>query len=131
MQKHDIQSRQDIEILVRTFYGKVRQHPSIGPFFNETIKDWNEHIEKLTGFWETNLLGVKAYHGNPLKAHISVDQNFNNGLEQAHFGNWLQLWFNTIDTLYAGETAQKAKESAKKIAHIMFIRLFEARKQPR
>ncbi len=128
MQKHDIRSRQDIEVLVKAFYGKVRQHPSIGPFFNETIKDWDEHIEKLTGFWETNLLGVRAYHGNPLKIHISVDQNVSNGLEQAHFGNWLQLWFNTVDALYAGKNALKAKENARKIAHIMFIRLFEARK---
>ncbi|MCG8384912.1 MAG: group III truncated hemoglobin [Cytophagales bacterium] len=128
MQKHDIRSRRDIEVLVQAFYRKVRQHPSIGPFFNETIKDWDEHIEKLTGFWETNLLGVRAYHGNPLKIHISVDQNFSNGLEQAHFGNWLQLWFNTVDALYAGKNALKAKENARKIAHIMFIRLFEARK---
>lgn len=127
MDKHDIQSRQDVENLVRSFYGKVRQHPEIGPFFNETINDWSEHIEKLTNFWETNLFFIKAYKGNPLRAHISVDAQFGHSIEKAHFGNWLELWFSTVDDLYEGKNAHLAKERARNMANIMFIRIFQAR----
>lgn len=126
--KHDIQSRQDVETLVRTFYDQVRSHPEIGPFFNETITDWPEHLSKLSDFWETNLFFVKAYKGNPLRTHIEVDHNFDNKMEQAHFGHWLQLWISTIDRLYEGENAGLAKERARSIAHVMFIRIFQARK---
>lgn len=129
MEKHDIASRQDIETLIRTFYGRVRQHREIGPFFNETITDWTEHINKLSDFWETNLFFKKAYKGNPLQAHISVDNNFDNSIEQAHFGNWLELWFSTIDDLFQGENAHLAKERARSMAHMIFIRLFQARKR--
>lgn len=128
MEKHDIQSRQDVETLVRTFYGKVRQHPDIGPLFNEMITDWTEHIDKLSDFWETNLFFVKRYKGNPLRAHIGVDEHFDQTIEQAHFGNWLELWFSTVDDFYEGKNAQLVKERARSMAHIMFIRIFQARK---
>lgn len=129
MDKHDIQSRQDVETLVRSFYAKVRRHTELGPFFNETISDWNEHIQKLTGFWVTNLFFIKAYKGNPLRAHIAVDDSFDNTIEQSHFGNWLELWFSTVDELYNGKNAHLAKERARNMAHIMFIRIFQARNQ--
>jgi len=129
MEKNDIESRQDIETLIRTFYGKVRQHPEIGPFFNETITDWTEHINKLSDFWQTNLFFVKAYKGNPLKAHLAVDNDFGKSIEQAHFGHWLQLWFSTVDDLFDGRNAHLAKERARSMAHIMFIRIFQERKK--
>lgn len=116
-----------METLVRSFYGKVRQHPEIGPFFNETITDWSEHIDKLNNFWETNLFFVKAYKGNPLRAHISLDTQFGHSIEQSHFGNWLELWFSTVDELYEGKNAHLAKERVRNMAHIMFIRIFQAR----
>ncbi|MEO9803958.1 MAG: group III truncated hemoglobin [Reichenbachiella sp.] len=127
MIKHDIRSRQDVELMVNTFYDKVRQHHSIGPFFNEIITDWSEHLSKLADFWETNLFFVKAYKGNPLRAHLSVDQHFNNEIEQAHFGHWLQLWFETLDDLFEGKNKELAKERARSMAHIMFLRIFQAK----
>ena len=131
MNKPDIQSRADIEILIRNFYQKVRRHTIIGTLFNEVIDDWEEHILKLTDFWQTNLFFVKAYKGNPLKAHIRVDQQFGNSIEQAHFGHWLQLWFETLDQLYEGKNATLAKERARSMAHIMYLRIFQARKEDR
>ncbi len=127
--KKDIKDRQDIATLIRTFYSSVRQHPEIGPFFNETIHDWSGHIEKLTDFWETNLFFKKAYKGNPLKAHIDVDANFDHSIEQVHFGHWLELWFSTVDRLFEGRLADLSKERARNMANIMFIRIFQARQK--
>lgn len=127
MNKHDILSRQDVELLVNTFYSKVRRHDSIGPIFNEIITNWPEHLSRLADFWETNLFFVKAYKGNPLRAHLSVDQHFDNKIQQAHFGHWLQLWFETLNDLFEGKNKELAKERARSMAHIMFVRIFQAR----
>lgn len=128
MEKEDILCRQDVETLIHTFYAKVRKHAALGPFFNETIEDWQEHLIKLSNFWETNLFFVKAYKGNPLRVHVNVDSKFDCSIEQAHFGYWLELWFTTIDELFEGKNAHLAKERARNMAHIMFIRIFESRK---
>ena len=59
MIKVDIQTRADSEILICQFYGQVRKHAVIGALFNEFIEDWEEHIMKLTDFWQTNLFFIK------------------------------------------------------------------------
>lgn len=127
MEKKDIESRKDIELLVHTFYEKVRRHDALGPIFNETIDDWDEHLDKLCGFWETNLFLVKKYDGNPLRAHLKVDEDTGHKVDQIHFGNWLNLWFETLDELFEGKNAEVAKHRARNMAHIMFIRIWEAR----
>ncbi len=123
----DIETEQDVELLVHQFYERVRQHPEIGRFFNETIKDWDAHLEKLTKFWMANLFGASGFIGNPMKAHIETDRAFDHQIEQAHFGHWLQLWFSTLDELFMGINANQAKERARNIAHITFIKMYQAR----
>lgn len=130
MNKTDIQSREDVGALVRNFYTRVRQHPAIGKFFTETITDWEVHLEHLTDFWESNLFMVNRFKGNPMRKHIHLDKNFNHSLEQVHFGHWLELWVATVDSLYIGEKANLAKERARNIAHILFLRIFQARNVP-
>ena len=127
--KQDIQDRNDVFTLVSAFYAKVRQNKEIGPFFNETIDDWPAHLEKLTDFWETNLFLVSKFRGNPMKAHKEVDQNFNNTLEQKHFGEWLNMWFETIDELYEGERANIAKNRARNMAHNLFMNVYMSREK--
>lgn len=131
MASRDITNREDIYILVRTFYDKIKKDPLIGPFFLETIPThkWEAHLLKLTDFWETNLLFVKKFKGNPIKAHKDLDVAFKNSINQVHFGKWLALWLTTIDSLYTGEKATLAKERARNIGHMLFLRIFEARQQ--
>lgn len=127
MAKRDLATRVDVETLVHTFYGRVRKHNTLGPFFNETIEDWPVHLDKLVDFWEANLFLRKGYQGNPMKMHIDLDRSFDHQIEQAHFGHWLELWFSTLDTLYAGPKATQAKERARNMAHMLFMRIFQAR----
>ncbi|HET8838866.1 MAG TPA: group III truncated hemoglobin [Flavobacteriaceae bacterium] len=125
--KKDIQSREDIFLLVDTFYKKVRKDALIGPIFNSQIDNWPEHLEKLTDFWETNLLFERKYKGNPLLAHQLVDEKSNFSVEQIHFGTWLNLWYATIDNLFEGENASTAKRRARKMSTFMFLKIFENR----
>ena len=124
----DLQNRKDVNLLINRFYQKVRQDDFIGHFFNETIKDWDAHLEKLTDFWEANLFFKAGYKGNPPKAHQEVDQAFDHSISEKHFGQWLLLWVQTVDELFEGEKALAAKTRARKMATMLFMKIFEARK---
>ena len=125
--KQDIQNRGDVFTLVSTFYAKVRENEEIGYFFNETIEDWPVHLEKLTDFWETNLFMVSKFKGNPQRAHKEVDAEFSHSIEQKHFGEWLNMWFATIDELFEGERANIAKNRARNMAGNLFMNMYLSR----
>lgn len=127
MEKKDIKTRDDIFLLVSTFYGKVRKDAVLGPFFNETITDWDEHLNKLTTFWESNLFLKTKYLGNPLEAHANVDRLFDHSITDKHFGLWLNLWMQTIDGLFVGDYAENAKYRARKMGTFLYLKIFEAR----
>ena len=127
--KQDIQNREDVYKLVSTFYAKVRDNEKIGYVFNEIIEDWPSHLEKLTDFWETNLFFVSKFRGNPMQAHVDVDRHFNNSIEQKHFGEWLNMWFETVDELFEGDRASIAKNRARNMASNLFMAVYEHRQQ--
>ena len=88
MIKSNLQTRDDIEKLVRSFYGKVQKDEVLGPFFNYAIKtdeEWEKHYQLLTAFWELNLMEVKGFNGNPAKAHHRIDKAFKQAITTAHF----------------------------------------------
>ncbi len=124
-----IKNRADIENLVNSFYSKIREDDMLGPIFNSHIPNdmWKVHLDKLSDFWETNLFGVAKFKGSPTQKHINVDKNLNYGIEQKHFGKWLELWFETIDDLFTGEYADKAKDSARKMSTGQFLAIWQQR----
>nr|WP_299220828.1 group III truncated hemoglobin [uncultured Aquimarina sp.] len=127
MNERDIETRDDIFNIVSQFYTKVRKEKVLGPIFNHVIKNWDEHLDRLTDFWETNLLFVTKYKGNPIKAHQEVDATFQGNITEHHFGIWLNLWFTTIDELYSGEKADTAKRRARKMSTHLHIKMYESR----
>ena len=68
MGEKDIKSREDVSFLVTKFYEKVRKDDTLGPFFDR-IENWDEHLDRLTTFWESSLFLQTKYYGNPLEAH--------------------------------------------------------------
>lgn len=124
-----IESRQDIQLLVAQFYAKVRTDAALGPIFNTVIPEekWPEHLDKLTDFWETSLFGVQKYKGNPLLKHQHADAVVGNKIENEHFGKWLYLWFQTLDELFIGELAQRAKDAARNMSVVQFVAIWKAR----
>lgn len=123
-----LNSRNQIALLVVEFYKKIRVQEELGPIFNNVITDWPHHLHHLTNFWESSLLRAKSYHGNPIEKHQEVDQKVNHSIEMRHFGIWLQLWFETIDEHFHGETAQLAKNRARNMSTFIFLKINEARK---
>ncbi|MDO5510670.1 MAG: group III truncated hemoglobin [Weeksellaceae bacterium] len=122
----DISSREHIEQLVYAFYGKIREDEMLGPIFNSHIaeEEWSAHLEKLSDFWETNLFGIPKFKGSPTQKHIQVDKNLNYTIEQEHFGRWMQLWFETIDEMYEGTLADRAKNAARKMSTGQYLAIW-------
>jgi hemoglobin len=125
--KKDIENRADISVLVHTFYDKIRVDEEIGHYFNELIKDWDAHLEKLTDFWETNLFTIRKYKGNPIAVHNKVDENFNGEISSNEFGIWLNYWFQTLDSLFEGENAETLKRRARKMGSFLYLNMFRNR----
>lgn len=126
--KKEIKNRDDVYLLVSSFYKKVRSDDTLGPFFAK-IEDWDEHLDKLTTFWESSLFLQTKYYGDPLQAHVKADQEFNNTISDYHFGVWLNLWYQTIDELFEGEVADNAKRRARKMGTFLYLKIFEARQK--
>jgi hemoglobin len=127
--KKEIENREDISLLVHTFYDKIRADKEIGFYFNMVITDWDAHLEKLTDFWETNLFAVKKYKGNPLETHNKVDDHFEGKITSNEFGIWLNYWFQTLEELFVGENVETLKRRARKMGTFLFLSMFENRKK--
>ncbi len=113
-----IATREEIKILVDSFYDKVKLDSLIGPIFNDTAKvNWDEHLPRLYNFWEDLLLGTNNYNGRPFPPHISLN------LKMEHFERWLQLFFITVDENFIGLKAEEAKSRALRIAKNFSVNL--------
>jgi hemoglobin len=125
----NIEDRDDVSFLVRSFYAKVRKNNILGPIFNDIVKDWEIHLEHLTDFWEMVLLqsGPGAGKFNPIPVHKEVDDHTQSKISELHFNNWLELWFETLDQHFSGEVAEYAKAHAQKMAYILLFKIREGR----
>lgn len=110
----DIADRDDVERLVRDFYRQAAMDDVLGPVFEAAAVDWRAHIATLVDFWSWQLLGVRGYEGNPLRAHASVHHVV--PFTAAHYARWLDLFESTVDSLFAGPVADLAKARGRKMA---------------
>ena len=118
----DIETRDDVERLVRAFYSKAMTDPIIGFIFTDVAKlDLEEHVPVITSFWETVLLGGRSYSGGAFAPHAVLHGKV--GLKAGHFERWLKLWFGTVDELYDGEVADQAKVHALRVGQAFLRRL--------
>jgi len=118
----DIQSRNDIELLMNTFYEKVKKDDTIGFIFNDIAKvNWEYHLPIICDFWETLLLDAASYSKNAMAVHYTLNRKI--PLEEKHFQRWLQLFSETVDDLFTGDIATMAKTKAKSIAALMQFKM--------
>ncbi|WP_113663788.1 group III truncated hemoglobin [Pedobacter nanyangensis] len=118
MASEDISNLQDIQLLVNTFYSRVRENELLGPIFNDILKNrWPEHLEKMYRFWQTILLEVPTYSGSPFPPHAKLP------VSQLHFDTWLQLWHGTLDEFFVGEKAEEAKWRGSRMAEMFMFKI--------
>lgn len=128
--KKDLETKEEIHQLVDYFYTQLRKDKLLAPIFLKVIPDshWNGHILKITDFWSSILFSNMDYSGNPMETHIKLDKTTNYQIDQTYFDRWLEIWYESIDELFAGKNANILKDRARNIAHIMWIKIFSTRK---
>ena len=111
----DIENRQDIQVLVDSFYEKVKVDNLLGPVFAGL--NWPHHLPIMYNFWSSMLLGDQSYRGNPFEKHLRL------AITSEHFKRWLELFKETVDQNFAGEKAEEVKMRADSIAGIFQLRM--------
>ncbi|WP_276499793.1 group III truncated hemoglobin [Pontibacter litorisediminis] len=118
MQKKDIETEEDIKLLVDTFYGFVNEDELLSPVFNSFAQiNWQQHLPIMYNFWSSLLFGSMAYKGQPFPKHLRLP------IQQEHFERWVVLFTQTIAVLFDGPKAEEAKYKAKSIARIFQMRM--------
>lgn len=119
--KTDIKNRGDIELLVNSFYDKVKTDPVIGYLFNDVAHvNWSEHLPKMYNFWENIIFYTGNYSGSPMVVHRALHQK--SKMTEGHFNHWVQLFTATVDALFKGERADEIKSRAVNIAQVMMYK---------
>src|SRR5690625_1697541 len=78
-------TEENIEVMVYTFYSRIRRHDTLGPVFNDRLEGrWKLHQENMVDFWSNVFLRTGRYFGNPLIKHRNVKT-----IERWHFAEWL------------------------------------------
>ena len=123
--KKEILSINDVRLLVDCFYDKIREDNFLSKIFNDVIEDrWPEHLEKMYCFWQTVLLEEHTYHGSPFLPHANLP------VEAVHFGRWLKLFHETIDKLFVGKNALKAKKQGQRMAEMFHFKIDYSKTNP-
>ncbi len=119
----DIESKEDIILLVDTFYQKVQQDTLIGPIFESRITPdaWPAHLDRMYTFWTTLLLNQPGYSGQPFEKHRELP------IQQAHFDRWVSLFKTLVDSLFEGPIANEAKYRAELMGHLFLAKLEKGR----
>lgn len=119
---NDIQNKDDVAVLVKKFYERATVDPTIGHFFTTVMQlDWAKHIPLITNFWYSLLFGERAYTGNPMDAHFKLNKL--SPMEKQHFGQWVELWSQTVRENFEGPRADEAVMRGGTIAQIMALKI--------
>ena len=109
-----------IEKLVRTFYGQIQQHPSLGPVFAKAIPgDWEPHLRTMMTFWSSVINTTGRYKGQPVPKHVALE-----GITHAHFDEWLALFEACAVDVCGDETALLFVSKAERIAESLKFAMF-------
>lgn len=119
----DIETREDILLIMQKFYDKLLADDTINFFFTKiTTVDQHleEHFETLATFWEQSLFLKGGYYNNMFSIHKEVHEK--SAFTKEHYTIWLNYFYATIDTYYAGKNAEQMKTQALSMATIMQIK---------
>lgn len=122
LMKKDIEDKNDIVLLVNSFYNAVQENEILGFIFNDVAKiNWDEHLPRMYAFWTSMLLNEHLFSGNPMEKHITLSRI--TSMTEIQFNEWLLLFTTTVDKLFKGEIANEAKFRAGNIARLMLLKI--------
>lgn len=113
-------SEAELEKLIPAFYARVRRDPLIGPVFNDTVADWDHHLEVLTAFWSSIMRTSGRYKGNPMAVHAKHIGR----IEPEMFDRWLALWAEVTNEMLPPDHARAMQGKAARIAESLKLGLW-------
>lgn len=119
MNIRDIETRGDIDHLLKRFYEVAMVDPEIAHHFTEL--DLVTHLPVIGDFWEKLLFSRPVYFGNPLVVHEQLHER--SPLEVEHFERWVSIFRSMVDSMFVGPRADLAKARAEVIADTLNQRL--------
>jgi hemoglobin len=116
MQLPDIQTEQDVRVVVDAFYDAIDRDLWLGRFFEGL--DMPAHLPKMYAFWSSVVFQTGTYRGRPFDAHLRLE-----GLTEYHFSRWVERFHATVDAYFHGAHADTMKAKATQIATIFQVKL--------
>lgn len=119
----DIETREDILLIMRKFYAQLLADDSINFFFTKVTsvdQHLEAHFEILATFWEQSLFLKGGYFNNMFSIHKDIHEK--QAFTKAHYESWLQHFNSTIDENFEGKYAEQMKTQALSMATIMQIK---------
>ena len=117
-EKYKTITKENINEMVITFYTNIiNANNEVSKIFIDKIGNdlnsdtWVEHINIITNFWAMIALNDNEYNGNPLRPHFDLP------IKKEMFGDWLEIFFKTVDSIYEINTGMIFKQRAENIAH--------------
>lgn len=121
MEKRDIENREDIILMVNSFYDELQKDEELDHMFNVVANlDWDAHLPKMYDFWESIIFKNAVYSGNPMRVHKQLHglKHFTPNM----FDSWLAIFNQNMDALFEGKNAREAKVRALSIATMIQIK---------
>lgn len=109
MPKPDVDSKERIEQMIRSFYANLLTNEDIRPVFANT--DFEKHMPHMIAFWSFVLLDEAGYKTNVFDKHVHLP------IKQNHFAIWLEHFESTVRLLFEGPKADLAIQRAQLIAY--------------
>jgi hemoglobin len=104
----DIETKADIERLIDQFYATLLTIEEMKPSFAGL--DFKAHVPRIVHFWSFVLLDEPGYTTNVFDKHLHLP------ISPPLFDTWTKVFCSTVDTLFAGERAEMAKQRATVLA---------------
>ena len=106
-----------IREMVELFYSRTAHDELLGPIFNQRVKDWEAHYEKMTRFWSSAAIGAGTYSGRPIELHKF------GGLSKEHFERWVQMFVQAANDIFPESDAAVFANLGKKMASSIAMRI--------
>lgn len=110
--KKEISDIADIHLLVDTFYTRAQHDDLLAPVFANKFTAHSNGLEPLYRYWQSILLEQETSVEVPFPKHADLP------LTHQHFDRWLSLFHQTVDDLFTGPLADRAKFRAIRMSEI-------------
>lgn len=122
--KFDLDSRERLDQFIDAFYAKVLVDPVLAPIFLDVAEiELDVHLPHIRDYWAKLLLKEQRYQRHTMNIHREIHAK--RTLTKKDFELWLSLFIETIDDLFEGKNAQRAKQIAASIAGNMQVAMPE------